>query len=135
MVIDGNGTPIASYANSLIGNDVWGGFSAAGVTPGVQRDLVVLFSPNGTFGSCTGGTMTAIDPSVFTATNLSGVPNDACRAQVYGWLPAAVGYVREPGGSSPIEADPTSAKLYFLLGPDPSGLFLNAATLAGYPFY
>ena len=135
VVIDGNGTPIQNYANSLIGNDVWGGFSAAGTTPGVQRDLVILFSPNGSFGSCTGGTMTAIDPSAFTTTALSGVPNDTCRAQAYGWLPAGVGYVREPGGSSPIEADPSSAKLYFLLGPDPHGLFLNVAALNGYPFY
>ncbi|MGE5625820.1 MAG: hypothetical protein ACM3ZT_09765 [Bacillota bacterium] len=134
-VIDGDGTPIQTYANSIIGNDVWGGFSASGTTPGVQRNLVILFSPNGAMNSCTGGTLTAIDPAAFTTTLLSGLPADTCRAQVYGWLPAAVGYVREPAGNSPVESDPTSAKVYFLLGPDPNGLFLNVATLNGYPFF
>ena len=135
VVIDGNGTPVQTYPNSLIGNDIWGGFHLNGTTPMIQRDLVVLFSPNGNLGSCTGGALTAIDPSAFTATPLSGLPTDTCRAQVYGWLPAAVGYVREPAGSSPVEADPTSSKLYFLLGPDPDGLFLNMAILSGFPFF
>lgn len=135
VVIDGDGTPVQTYPNAMIGNDIWGGFHLNGTTPMIQRNLVVLFSPNGAFGSCTGGSLTAIDPSAFTATPLSGLPADTCRAQVYGWLPAAVGYVREPSGSSPVEADPVSAKLYFLLGPDPSGLFLNMAVLGGFPFF
>lgn len=135
VVIDGDGTPIQDYANSLISNDIWAGFNAGGSAPTVQRNLVFLFSPNGTLGSCTGGTLTAVDPAAFTTTGLSGLPADTCRAQVYGWLPAAVGYAREPAGSSPVEADPAGARVYFLLGPDPNGLFLNAAILGGYPFF
>ena len=131
VVMDGNGNPVQSYANSRIGNDIWTGFTSSGATPIVERNLVLLFSPNGTYGSCTGGTLTAVDPSAFTATSLAGVPADACNANIYGWLPAAVGFMREPAGYSPVEADPVSAKLYFLLGPDPNSLFLNPAALGG----
>ena len=135
LVIDGDGTPVQNFPNSLISNDIWTGFSAGGSAPIVQRDLVFLFSPSGTLNSCTGGTLTAVDPTVFTTTLLNGLPADTCRAQVYGWLPAAVGYVREPAGYSPVVADPASATVSFLLGPDPNGLFLNVTVLNGYPFF
>jgi len=53
----------------------------------------------------------------------------------FGWLPAAVGYLKEPAGASPIEVDPVRGNAYFLLGPDPSGIFLNLGVLGGYPFF
>jgi hypothetical protein len=101
----------------------------------VLRNTVLLFSPNGSLGSCTGGTLTAVDPSAFTTSSISGLPADTCRAQAYGWLPAAVGYVREPMGASPVEVDPVGGKAYFLLGPDATGIFLNLGVLGGYPFF
>lgn len=133
IVADGNGTVQQTYANSLNGDDIWGGYFVQGVPPGVERDVIYLFSPNP--GVCTGGTLTAIDPLSFTATNISGLPADACSALAYGWQPASVGYVQEPAGSSPVEIDPVGGKLYNLLGPDANGLFENLATLPGYPFY
>jgi hypothetical protein len=134
IVADGNGTVLQDYTNSRMGDDIWGGFQANGATPGVERDVVYLFSPNVT--PCTGGTLTAVNPVAFTNTNISGVPSDTCSALAYGWQPASVGYFREAGtGSSPIEIDPVGGKAYQLLGVDPNGLFNNIATLNGYPFY
>ena len=135
VVMDANGTPIQSYANSLVSNDTWAGFSVGGAAPSIQRNTLLLFSPNGTLGSCSGGTLTAVDPSAFTTTNVSGLPADTCRAQAFGWLPAAVGYLKEPAGASPIEVDPVRGNANFLLGPDPSGIFLNLGVLGGYPFF
>lgn len=135
LVMDGDGTPIQNYANSRIGDDIWGGYSLPGNTPGLERDVVYLFSPTGGL-SCNGGTLTAVDPVAFTGTNISGIPADACTTLAFGWLPASVGYVQEPAGTSPVEIDPVGGKMYTLLGPDPNGgLFLNIATLFGYPFY
>ena len=133
VVAQGNGTILQNYSNSRIGDDIWGGFNAAGVTPAIERDVVYLFSPNAT--PCTGGTLTAIDPIAFTATNISGVPSDACSALAYGWQPASVGYFQEGTGSSAIEVDPVGGKAYQLLGTDPNGLFTNVAVLSGYPFF
>jgi hypothetical protein len=133
VVADGNGTLVQNYSNSRVGDDIWGGFSAAGVAPGIERDVVYLFSPNAT--PCTGGTLTAIDPAAFTGTNISGVPADACSALAYGWQPASVGYFQEAAGGSAIEVDPVGGKAYQLLGTDPNGVFLNVAQIAGYPFY
>ena len=131
IVADGDGNVLEDYTNTRIGDDIWGGFGVGG--PGVERDLVYLFSPNAT--PCTGGTLTAVDPAAFTGTNISGVPADACSALSYGWLPASVGYFQEGTGSSPAEFDPVGGKAYQLLGVDPNGLFYNLATLPGYPFY
>lgn len=133
IVADGNGTVQQTYANSFNGDDIWGGYFVQGNPPGVERDVIYLFSPNP--GVCTGGTLTAVDPVAFTTTNISGLPADACSALAYGWQPASVGFVQEPAGSSPVEIDPVGGKLYNLLGADPNGLFENLATLPGYPFY
>jgi hypothetical protein len=133
VVADGNGTIVQNYSNARVGDDIWGGFNAAGATPAIERDVVYLFSPNAP--RCTGGTLTAIDPVAFTATPISGVPADACSALAYGWQPASVGYFQEGTGSSPIEIDPVGGKAYQLLGTDPNGLFTNAALIPGYPFY
>ena len=133
IVADGNGTQLQDYTNSRIGDDIWGGFAANGVTPGVERDVVYVFSPNAT--PCTGGTLTAVNPAAFTGVNITGVPSDACSALAYGWQPASVGYFQEGTGSSPIEIDPVGGKAYQILGVDPNGLFNNMATLSGYPFY
>lgn len=133
LVVDGDGTTVQSYTNARMGDDIWSGYDPSGKTPGVERDVVYLFSPNAT--RCTGGTLAAIDPTAFTSTNISGVPADACSALAYGWQPASMGYVQESTGSRPVEIDPLGGKLYSLLGPDPTGLFENIAILAGYPFY
>jgi hypothetical protein len=133
IVADGNGTIVQNYSNARVGDDIWGGFNAAGATPSIERDVVYLFSPNATH--CTGGTLTAVDPIAFTNTNISGVPADACSALAYGWQPASVGYFQEGTGSSPIEIDPVGGKAYQLLGTDPNGLFTNVAILSGYPFF
>lgn len=133
IVADGNGTIVQNYSNARVGDDIWGGFNAAGTTPNIERDVVYLFSPNAT--PCTGGTLTAVDPLAFTNTNISGVPADACSALAYGWQPASVGYFKEGTGSSPIEIDPVGGKAYQILGVDPNGLFTNVATLSGYPFF
>ena len=133
QVVQGNGTVVQSYANARIGDDIWSGYDPSGKTPGVERDVVYLFSLNVT--PCTGGTLAAIDPVAFTSTNISGVPADACTTLAYGWQPASVGYVREGSGSRPVEIDPVGGKMYSLLGPDPTGLFENIAILPGYPFY
>ena len=133
LVIDGDGTVIQDYPNARNGNDIWGGYFANGATPGIERDVVYLFTPNLT--PCTGGTLAAIDPGTFASTAISGVPADACRSLAYGWQPASVGYVREGTGSRPVEIDPVGGRMYSLLGPDANGLFLNLALLPGYPFY
>ncbi|HEV7163885.1 MAG TPA: hypothetical protein VGO35_00670 [Gammaproteobacteria bacterium] len=133
IVADGNGAVVQTYANSRMGDDIWGGYFVRGNPPGVERDVVYLFSPNP--GVCMGGTLAAIDPVAFTSTNITGLPADACSALAYGWQPASVGYVREPAGSSPVEIDPVGGKMYSLLGPDAAGLFENLAILPGYPFY
>ncbi|MFI5268561.1 MAG: hypothetical protein ACHQ7M_14405, partial [Chloroflexota bacterium] len=133
VVADGNGTLVQNYTHARVGDDIWGGFSASGTTPGIERDVVYLFSPNAP--RCTGGTLAAIDPIAFTSTAISGVPADACSALAYGWQPASVGYFQEGTGSSPIEVDPVGGKAYQLLGTDPNGLFTNVAQLSGYPFY
>ena len=133
IVADGNGNQLQDYTNSRIGDDIWGGYNAGGTVPGVQRDVVYLFSPNAPH--CTGGTLTAVNPASFAGTNISGVPSDTCSALAYGWQPASVGYFQESGGSSPIEIDPVGGKAYQILGVDPNGLFINVATLSGYPFY
>lgn len=136
IVVDGNGTVQQTYANARMGDDIWGGFFPSGSTPGVQRDVVYLFSPNGASNSCTGGTLAAINPVSFASTNINGIPANACTTLAYGWLPASVGYVRTAGGnSSPVEIDPTGGQMYTLLGPVNTGLFLNLALLPGYPFY
>jgi hypothetical protein len=131
LVADGNGTVQQDFSNSLMGDDIWHGFQVNGL--GVERDIIYLFSPNAT--PCTGGTLTAEDPTAFTGTNISGVPSDTCSALAFGWEPASVGYVQEGTGSSPVEIDPVGGKLYQLLGTDQNGLFNNIATLPGYPFY
>ncbi len=133
LVAQGNGTPVQSYANARIGDDIWSGYDPSGKTPGVERDVIYLFSPNAT--PCTGGTLVAVDPVAFTSTSISGVPADACGALAYGWQPASVGYVKEGTGSRPVEIDPVGGKMYSLLGADPTGLFENIAILPGYPFY
>ena len=133
VVADGDGTIVQSYSNARVGDDIWGGFSVSGTVPGVERDVIYLFSPNAT--PCTGGTLAAIDPAAFTSTAISGVPADACSALAYGWQPASVGAFKEAAGSSPIEIDPVGGKAYQLLGPDPNGVFANVAILPGYPFY
>lgn len=133
IVANGDGTVLQTYGNSRFGDDIWGGFAAEMTNPGVERDVVYLFSPNAT--PCTGGTLTAVDTTGFTTTNITGVPADACTALAYGWQPASVGYVQEAGGSAPVEIDPAGGKMYLLLGPDPDGLFENISTLPGYPFY
>ena len=133
VVIQGNGTVVQTYANAENGDDIWGGYNPSGATPGVERDVVYLFSPNAT--PCTGGTLAAIDPVALTSTAISGVPADACSTLAYGWQPASVGYVQEGSGSRPVEIDPVGGKMYSLLGPDPTGLFENIAILSGYPFY
>lgn len=132
VVANGDGSIAASYTNSRIGDDRWAAFTLNGATPVIQRDVVYLFSPNAV--PCTGGTLTAVDPAALTGTNISGVPSDACSALAYGWAPVSVGYVQEAGGSSPVEIDPVGGKLYFLLGPDPDGNFVNASLLFVYPF-
>lgn len=135
MVADGNGNVLATYNNARIGDDIWSGYSVPGRAPVIQRDLVYLFSPTGG-GGCHGGTLTAVDPAAFTTTSISGLPADACSVLAFGWLPASVGFVQEPAGSSPVEVDPVGGKMYTLLGPDPSGgLFLNVANIYGYPFF
>ena len=133
VVADGDGTVVQNYTNARMGDDIWGGYDPSGKTPGVQRDVVYLFSPNATH--CSGGTLAAIDPVAFTSINVSGVPADACSALAYGWQPASVGYVQEAAGSLPVEIDPVAGRMYSLLGPDASGLFQNIAILSGYPFY
>ncbi len=133
VVVDGNGTVVQNYGNSRVGDDIWGGFNVSGTVPGVERDVIYLFSPNAT--PCTGGTLTAVDPAAFTGTNISGVPADACSALAFGWQPASVGYFQEGSGSSAIEIDPVGGKAYQLLGVDPNGLFNNVTTLNGYPFF
>jgi hypothetical protein len=133
IVADGDGTLVQTYSNARVGDDIWGGFNAAGTVPGVERDVIYLFSPNAT--PCTGGTLAAIDPAAFTSTNISGVPSDTCSSLAFGWQPASVGYFQESGGSSPIEIDPVGGKAYQLLGVDPNGLFNNLTALPGYPFY
>ena len=133
VVADGNGTIQQTFSNSRVGDDIWGGFNAAGVAPAIERDVVYLFSPNAT--PCTGGTLTAVDPAAFTGTAISGVPADTCSALAYGWQPASVGYFQEASGGSAIEVDPVGGKAYTLLGADPNGLFINVAQITGYPFY
>lgn len=133
LVAQGNGTVVQNYSNARIGDDIWGGYDPSGKTPGVERDVVYLFSPNP--GVCTGGTLAAVDPVAFTSVNITGIPADACTALAYGWQPASVGYVREGTGSRPVEIDPVGGKMYSLLGPDANGLFENIAILPGYPFY
>lgn len=134
IVADGNGAILQTYTNSRNGDDIWGGFTPRTTNPGVQRDVVYLFSPAGGL-PCTGGTLRAINPSSFAVTTISGLPSDACSALAYGWQPASVGYVQEAGGGAPVEIDPAGGHMYLLLGPDPAGLFLNLALLPGYPFY
>lgn len=133
LVADGNGTVVQSYANARMGDDIWGGYFVHGAPPGVERDVIYLFSPNP--GVCTGGTLAAIDPVAFTSTNITGLPADACTTLAYGWQPASVGYVQESTGTSPVEIDPVGGKMYSLLGPDATGRFENVAILPGYPFY
>jgi hypothetical protein len=134
LVIDGNGTPVQNYSNARMGNDIWGGFFPNGAGPGIERDVIYLFSPNAT--PCTGGTLAAINPISFASTNVNGLPANACSTQAYGWLPASVGYVLTAGGNSaPVEIDPTGGQMYALLGPVNNGLFLNLTTLLGFPFY
>lgn len=133
LVAQGNGTVVQNYPNARNGDDIWGGYDPSGKTPGVERDVVYLFSPNP--GVCAGGTLAAIDPVAFTSVIISGVPADACTALAYGWQPASVGYVKEGSGSRPVEIDPVAGKMYSLLGQDPTGLFENIAILGGYPFY
>ena len=133
LVADGDGTVVQNYANARMGDDIWGGYDPSGKTPGIERDVVYLFSPNAT--PCTGGTLAAIDPAAFTSVNIGGVPADACSALAYGWQPASVGYVQEATGSRPVEIDPVGGTLYSLLGPQAGGLFENIAILPGYPFY
>ena len=134
LVEDGDGTLLETYNNSRIEDDIWGGFSASGNTPGVERDVIYVFNQGA--GACSGGSLAAVDPAAFTAVNISNLPADACSALSYGWQPASVGYLQEPSGISPVEVDPVGGKMYFLLGPDTSGgLFLNLAQLSGFPFY
>jgi hypothetical protein len=133
LVANGDGTVVASYANSRIGTDTWGGFFPGGVSPGVDRADVLLFSPNP--GNCSGGAYNAIDGATFAATPLVGLPDDACRPTAFAWAPVAVGAVLTPDGSQPILVDTAGGKVYQPLGPDVNGAFQNLETLAGYPFF
>ncbi|HEX7964867.1 MAG TPA: hypothetical protein VF651_04030 [Gammaproteobacteria bacterium] len=133
VVANGDGSVATTYANSRIGDDLWGGFRPSGAAAIIERDFVYLFSPNP--APCSGGSLAAIETVGLTGTAISGVPADACNALAYGWAPASVGYVQQAGGSSPVEIDPVGGKLYFLLGPDPDGTFQNLSLLPGYPFF
>lgn len=132
LVMDGNGTPIQDYSNTLMRNDIWGGFFPSGQTPAAERDAVYLF---GNPGVCSGGSITAINTSSFAATPISGVPADACSSTSFGWQPATVGSVQEPAGSTPAEIDPVGGQMYLLLGPNSTGLFENVGSLESFPFY
>ena len=132
LVVDGDGTVVASYPNARIGTDTWGGFFPRG--PSIDRSAVLLFSVNP--GNCTGGAYVAIDGVTLAATSLTGLPDDACRpVTAFGWSPVAVGSVATPDGSQPILVDTAGAKVYTPLGPDVNGQFLNLSPLPGYPFF
>ena len=134
IVADGNGTVIQTYANSRISDDGYDGFNPGGA-PAVDRSIVYLFSP--TSGTCTGGTLLAINTGTFAGTNINGLPANACRPLAFGFGPTQIGGMPTgSGGGSPIQIDPAAGQLYFLLGPQPNGSFQNAANpLLGYPFF
>jgi hypothetical protein len=132
-VVDGDGTAIQNYPNARLGDDIWGGYFQGG-NPGLERDKVYLFMPNGGL-NCSGATLAAVDTGTFGSTNINGVPVDACRTLAYGWQPLSIGYVQEPGGVSAIAIDPAGGQLYLLTGPQTSGFYTNLSYLPGYPFY
>ncbi|HEX4383080.1 MAG TPA: hypothetical protein VH083_09035 [Myxococcales bacterium] len=135
IVADADGTLVQTYANSRISDDGWSGFPVSGAPSNIDRDVVYLFSPASTV-NCTGGTLAAINPSTFVSTNIAGLPANACRPLAFGFGPINLGgLATATGGGSPIQIDPTAGQLYFPLGPQPGGSFLNPAILSGYPFF
>lgn len=133
LVMDGDGTVLENYPNARLGDDIWGGFFQGG-NSAIDRDVVYLFMPTGGL-ACNGATLVAVDTSNFGLTNINGVPVDACRTLAYGWVPASIGYVQEPGGVSAISIDPVGGQLYLLTGPQNTGFYTNLSFLPGYPFY
>jgi len=133
LVMDGDGTMLENYPNARLGDDIWGGFFQGG-NPGVDRDVVYLYMPTGGL-ACNGATLVAVNSSNFGLTNINGVPVDACRTLAYGWVPASIGYVQEPGGNSAIAIDPVGGQLFLLTGPQNTGFYTNLSYLPGYPFY
>lgn len=134
LVADGDGTVVASYPSSRIGTDTWDGFFPSGLSPGVDRGSVLLYSPNP--GVCSGGAYTAIDGVTLAATALVGLPDDTCRQPIaFAWAPVAVGGVTVPDGNIPILVDTAGGRVYQLLGPDVTGGFTNEEGLGGYPFF
>jgi hypothetical protein len=135
IVADADGTVIQTYANTRISDDRWSGFPASGAPSNIDRDLVYLFSPAGLV-NCTGGTLAAVDPATFASIAIDGLPANACRPLAFGFGPVGLGgMANASGGGSPIQIDPAGGQLYFLLGPQPGGSFLNPIGLLGYPFF
>jgi hypothetical protein len=132
LVRDGDGTSVATYTGSRRIDDIWGGFHL-GDNPGIERQVVYLFTPNST--DCSGGTLVAIDTATFGQTPISGLPGDTCSVTAYGWDPTSFGGVSEPGGNSIIAIDPNAAQLYVLSIPQSLGTYGSMAYLPGYPFY
>lgn len=133
IVEDGDGTVINTYIGARVANDVWTGYFPGGAAPLMDRAMVYLFTANP--GHCTGGVMQAIDGASFAATPINGLPANACRPSIYGWVPANVGGVPTSNGSMPAEVDPVGGQMYLLLGPDNTGTFTNLSALPGYPFF
>ncbi|MGH8373390.1 MAG: hypothetical protein ACRETO_11765 [Gammaproteobacteria bacterium] len=133
LVRNGDGTSVATYPGSRRIDDIWGGFHL-GDNPGIDRQVVYLYTPNNT-DACNGGTLAAIDPVTFGLTPISGLPSDACAVLAYGWDPTSFGHVLEPGGDSIIAIDPNAGQLYVLSIPQSLGSFASMSYLPGYPFY
>jgi hypothetical protein len=135
IVADGNGTVLQNYLNTQLSQDGYAGFSPGG-SPVVDRGNVYLFHPNGGV-TCAGGTLESIDATTFASTTINGLAANSCRPLAFGFGAAQVGQVAtSAGGSAPIQIDPSTGQVYFLLGPQSGGAFTNAASLLfGYPFF
>lgn len=132
LVVNSDGTVLQTYGNTRLAQDLFQGFYLGGMD-NADRSYVYLYGSTNA-GSCSAGTLTAINAASFAATAIAGLPADSCMAQGYGFPPASVGDLQEPAGHSPIEIDPVGGRLYILLGPVSNGSFINQAGVFGYPF-
>jgi len=135
VVMDGDGTLVASYPGAQVVGEHWAGFYPDGRNSGIDRDLLYLFYPAGGAGACSGGALLAYNTSTFAQTAIAGMPADSCAPWAYGWQSAGLGSITRSSGNAAVALDPAGGQLYQLTSPQSQGVYTNLLATARFPSY